>query len=381
MVGGNMLKLIRRVMLNRIEEKGRASGAPIVNFPERTISIEGEDVYVGQKQLEWLFFVSAFYLALPPYTYGVVVYPDGTSHNTPGGLQKVPPGVYGIHYVDKHERTDTSEPVSEMTIDGEKLTLQVILRYCVVNPEHVLSIARPVETLMEHVEADVAQYIRTHDHSEIADSADNSNSRLFSFFSERHKRRIPLSDAISITGIELKEFRGDKEFVEMRRRERTDERQIQSEKKLEELQQELNRIKSQHKVENEKHLADLDTMNAHHQKEIQDIQYVVKMREIELDGKSKHLQRREEEFRKAIDAISSSFSSGYPTNPNVIATMAELVAALKEGVGNEQAPSPETSPTEDKSPARKNHTVPSASPSDKVEKLTNTLLNLLKPKK
>jgi len=374
---------IYQAILSGVEERGLAEGAPMVTFPEREVSVEGEDIYVGRKWLEWLFFVNAFYLALPPHTYGVVVSPDGKAENKRGGLYKdLAPGVYSIHYVDKHERTTASEPVSEMTTDGEKLTLQVILRYYVTDPVLVLSIANPVGTLMEHVEADVAQYIRTHDHSEIADSADNSDSRLFSFFSERHNKRKPLSEAISIMGIELKEFKGDREYVEMRRKARMDERQNQIEKQQAEYQQELSRLKAQHKLENEKHLAELDTMNAHHQKEIQDIEYQVKVREIELDDKSKHLQRRENEFIKAIDAISNSFSSGYPLNATVIKTMTDLVAALKEEVGSEAKSMAERTAGENKlaNGDGRSTTSPTA-PIDKVDQLTNTLLNLLKPKR
>lgn len=386
---------LHRVILDKITERGQIEGAPIVNFLDRKISVEGEDMYVGQGWLEWLFWIGGFYLALPPNTYGVVVFPDGTSHELRGGLHEVPAGVYQVCYVDRHERTDTSAPVSEMTTDGEKLTLQVILRYHIDNPVLALSIARPVETLMEHIETDVAQYIRTHDHGDIADSSDKPDSKLFAFFSERHNRRKPLSDAISITGVELKDFTGDREYVEMRRKARMDERQNQIERQQAEYQQELNRLKALHKADNERlaaehtasqekkateHKVEIEKMEARHQKEKQEILLQVQLQEIDLDNKRKHLQRRENEFFKAIEAISAATTtSGYPTNPNVIKVMTDLVAALKEGVGSEQAPAVESSSAENKPSAVA--TASASAPTDKVEKLTNTLLNLLKPKK
>ncbi|MBI5955168.1 MAG: hypothetical protein HY865_26220 [Chloroflexi bacterium] len=386
-----MLESIRRMILNRIEEKGRAEGAPIVNFPERTISVEGEDIYVGQGWVEWFLLVSGFYLALPPNTYGVVVYPDGKVRKLPGGMYEAPAGVYRIHYVDNHERTDVSEPVSELTTDGEKLTLKIIVRYRVIEPILALEIANPVETMMVHIETDVAQYIRTHDHSDIADSSEKGGRKIFNFFSERHNSRVPLSKAISILGVELKEFAGDKEYVEMRRQVRKDERQIQAGKRLEELQQEFDQLKAMNKAENERlaaehvaklakaeaeHKAEKEKIEANHEKAMQDILHDVNLRKIKLDNKGKHLQRREEEFLKAIDAISKSFSSGYPTNPNVIKTMTDLVAALKEGVDSDDA-------EENMSETSNRPTKPRVSPepTDKVEKLTNTLLNLLDPKK
>jgi hypothetical protein len=367
----------RRAILDSIKEKGKVEGAPTVNFLEKTISVEGDDIYVEHGALGWIFMTAGFYLALPPHTYGVVVDPDGTARNLPGGLHEVPAGVYKLYYVDDHERTDISAPVSEMTTDGEKLTLQVILRYHVTDPVLALRIAQPVETLMEHIETDVAQYIRTHDHGDIADSADKHDNKLFSFFSERHNRRKPLSDAIAITGIELKDFTGDKEYVEMRRKARMNERQNQIERQQAEYQQELNRLKAQHKADNEKaaaeHKAEIEKIEARHEKEKQEILHQVHLLEIELADKRQHLQRRENEFTKAIEAISAATSSiNFPLNSSIVETMSELVAALKEEVDNGSGTA-----------ARVNRiTRPTAQAgTDKVEKLTNTLLNLLNPKR
>ncbi|MCA2002105.1 MAG: hypothetical protein LDL51_09590, partial [Chloroflexi bacterium] len=65
------------IILNLIEERGRAQGAPIVEFPEREIFVEGDDFKVGLKWYELLFSVSGFFLSLPPNAYGVVIHPDG----------------------------------------------------------------------------------------------------------------------------------------------------------------------------------------------------------------------------------------------------------------------------------------------------------------
>jgi DNA repair exonuclease SbcCD ATPase subunit len=229
----------------------------------------------------------------------------------------------------------------------------------------------------------VAQYIRTHDHGDIADSADRNDNKLFSFFFERHNRRKPLSDAIAITGIELKDFTGDREYVEMRRKARMDERQNQIERQQAEYQQELNRLKALHKADNERmeaehqanmqtrateHKVEIETMEARHEKEKQDILKHVKELEIELNNKRQHLQRRENEFSKAIEAISAATSSAnLPLNSDTVKTMTELLAALKEEVDNNAS--------------SKQNRITRPTGADKVEKLTNTLLNLLNPKK
>jgi hypothetical protein len=400
MFGGNMCQaFLRRVILSRIEERGRAEGAPIVSFPEREISVAGEDVYVGQGWIEWLLMISGFYLALPPNTYGVVVYPDGTARNLQGGMYEVPAGAYRINYIDRHERTDVSEPVSEITTDGEKLTLKIIVRYRVNDPVLALGIDRPIETMMEHLETDVAQYIRTHDHSEIADSADRRDSRLFTFFSERHNRRTPLSQAIHILGVELKEFSGDREFVEMRRKVRADERQTQLIRQQEEHQQEINRLKAQFKSENDRvtaalsadlnrqaaqQRAEIETIEAKYKREKEEILRQVYLQEIEMENNRKRQDQQFDKIAKAFDAVSQAVSGGYLVNPNALNTVLELVQTLKEEIRSGEI-SPPASPAEKNTPETGTPHVasPSSPPpgNDKVEKLTNTLLSLLKPKK
>lgn len=386
--------LLRRLILNSIEEKGRIKGAPKINFLEKKISVEGEDMVVGQEWLQYWSLISGFYLNLPSDVFGVVIHPDGTSHNMKGGIHEAPSGLYKLQYVDGHERFDFSAPVSEMTTDGEKLTLRVILRYRVINPVLALSIARPVETFLEHIETDIAQYIRTHDHSDIADSADNlEDSKLFSFFSERHERRDPLSRAFSITGIELKDFKGDMEFVEMRRKARKDERQNKIEKDQAEYQQELNRLRAQYKADNEKsiaahtadlekkaaeHRAEIEKREAEHKKEKDEILQEVREREIKLDNKRKRLEMRGKDFSQIMDAFSKAFSSGLPVNPNAMKYITDLFAAYKEEMESETESS---APSAEQKPSANENREASARVGDKAEKIKNTILDLLDPKK
>ncbi len=399
---------LRGFILGRIEERGRHQGAPTVTFSERKISSPGEDIYVANGLLRILVrlitlrlitLTSGFYLALPPNAFGVVIFPNGTSHNMEGGVHEAPPGLYKLQYVDRHERLDFSSPISEMTTDGEKLTLTVILRYRVVDPLVALRIERPVETLIEHVEADVAQYIRTHNHDDIADGSENQlEGKLLSFFIQRHNHRFPLSRAFLITGIELKDFTGDNEYLQMRRKASMDERKNKIELVQATYQQELGLLKAQYKAENEKsmaehtaelakkateHRAETEKMEARHEKEKQEILRQVHLYEIELDNKRKHLQMRGNEFSQIIEAISRSFSSGIPMNPNVMKNITDLLAAYKEEIDREAQ---SVLSVEQKPPANEGPITPPppASPpdgSDKVEKLKNTLLNLLNPKK
>ena len=210
--------LFRMFVLRKIEERGRDAGLPKVAFSSRKISTAGEDIYVANNLLNWLTNTSGFFLALPSNTFGVVIYPDGTSRNLEGGTYEAPPGTYSLQYVDKQERLDFTSPITELTSDGEQITVKVLFRYRVVNPLVALQIANPVETLIEQIEADVAQYIRMHDHTNIFSGFNNQNEiNLLEFFIQRHKQRFLFSKAFAITGIELKDFAGDAEYVRLRR--------------------------------------------------------------------------------------------------------------------------------------------------------------------
>jgi len=91
------------------------------------------------------------------------------------------------------------------------------------------------------------------------------------------------------------------------------------------------------------------------------------------------LEMRGQEFSQVIDAISRAFSSGIPLNPNVMKYINDLFAAYKEEMDSETQLTPskgKKTPTGDISSQSETSPV-----SDRVEKLKNTLLNLLNPKK
>lgn len=397
-----MTQLFRRLALAIITARGRRYGAPTVIFPDRTISVSGGDIYVKTGIIRWLIRLltetSGFYLTLPPNVFGLVIFPDGTSHNMAGGLHEVPPGLYKLQYVDGHERLEFLSPISEMSTDGEKVTLKVVIRYRVIDPITALRINRPVETLIEHVETDVAQYIRTHNHTDLADSSEEGQEgRLRSFFVQRHGQRFPLSRAFMITGIEIKEFSGDEELLDIRRRADIESRKSQIEKEQARLQQELIVLRNQYKAETEKMIsvhtaelakkgaeyrAEIENIEARHVKEKQEILHKTELMKIDLENKRTQLQRDEEEVTKLIEMFARQFSSGVPVNPAAMKTMADLLTAYKEKMDNElfSSPSKSDSSTSEDLAARSSAT--STTSSDiKVKNLTNTLLNLLNPKK
>lgn len=388
---------LRKLILTSIEERGRAEGAPTVVFTERDISVEGDEIKAGLKRYEWWLALSWFYLALPHNAYGVVVHPNGRLENMLGGMHEAPAGLYRIFYVDKQERSALSLPVSEITTDGEKLTLKIIVRYHVQDPVVALGITNPVDTMMEHIETDVAQYIRTHHHTEIADAADTRDSRLLSFFTERHTRRDPLSRALGILGVELKEFMGDKEFVDMRRRERTESRQAELTRLEEEQQQEISRIKAQFKADSDRWSASLaaelsrqaaeqkaqiETLEARYRREKEEILRQVYEQEIELKEKGQRWDRLNARYIKAFEAITQAVAGGFMTNPAAAPVVGQLLEALNKELRGGEPLAPAAGAADDGQAAGKQAApTPESGGQSDVDKLTKTLLDLLNPKK
>jgi hypothetical protein len=388
---------LRQIILSRIEERGRAEGAPTVTFTEKEIFAEGDEMNIGRGWTQWYFLISGFYLALPHNAYGVVVHPNGRLENMQGGLHEAPAGLYRVFYVDKQERSAVSSPVSEITTDGEKLTLKIIVRYHVQDPVVALGITNPVDTMMEHIETDVAQYIRTHHHTEIADAADTRDSRLLSFFTDRHTRRDPLAKAIEILGVELKEFMGDKEFVDMRRRERTESRQAELTRLEEEQQQEISRIKAQFKADSDRWSASLtaelnrqaaeqkaqiETLEARYRREKEEILRQVYEQEIELKERGQRWDRLNARYIKAFEAISQAVTGGFMTNPAAAPVVEKLLDALNKELRGGEPPAPAAGAADDGQAAGKQAApTPEAGGQSEVDKLTKTLLDLLKPKK
>jgi hypothetical protein len=182
--------------------------------------------------------------------------------------------------------------------------------------------------------------------------------------------------------------------VELRRKVRMSEQQSQLDRQQAQYQQELNRLKAQHKVENEKvaaeHAADLEKtaaehkaekekIEARHQKEMQDILMQVQLREIDLDNKRGYLHTQTANFAQVIEAITQAFSSGIPMNSSVIKNINDLFAAYKEDM--DKVMQFDSSAQQKPQTDGKSAPPPPPTGSDKVEKLTKTLLNLLKPRK
>jgi len=365
---------IRRLFLRAIENQGRALGTPPIRFDNRKIIAPGPDQDVPNGLVYFLTDASGFYLSLPPNTVAIIINPDGSYEaKSTGGLQEVRPGLYKILYVDMHDRADSTQPVSEIALDGESLTLRVLFRYRVVDPILAMGIERPIETLIEHLQTDLAQYIRTHNHNDIADRGNSQEAgKILQFFAQRHATRNRLSRAISIEGIELKEFTGDSEYVSMRRNTLTQQRQTQVEMDLLDRKNEIEKLKAEQKLEIERLTA---KATAETTKLRNEILRETQKQDILLENMRSQTQRRHELLVKAVDAVGQAVEhSSYSRNPSEIKTaINNLLEAIKENSPAVEQPEP----------SKVGGAAPRTPPASnqKIEDLTNTLLDLLKPKK
>ncbi|MDD2923338.1 MAG: hypothetical protein PHQ36_13725 [Anaerolineales bacterium] len=355
-----MFGFLRQYILNRIEENGRSTGAPAVEFGGKKISVAGENLYAGEDWQQRLFGASAFYLSLPPNAYGVVIFPDGRSENMEGGLKTAPPGLYRVEFVDRHDRLVSTAPVSEMARDGEKLTLKVIVRYRIIEPIIALQIENPIETLVEHLQTDLAQYIRTHDHNDIADSPDlNGIGKILSFFSQRHYGRSPISQAIDLIGVELKEFMGDKDWVEMRRNDNIQRRQTEIERESLQRQKEIDQLKADAEKLRAEHKAKVDAIVAKAGAEKEELKSRILHESQIRDAQIESLRKKDQRQQEILIEMMKAFSQ---VNPAEMKSTIDRVIASREAQ-NRVIPSSFTAHTKE---------------DEEFKNLTDTMLDLLK---
>ena len=274
-----MFAFLHNWMLQRIKKNSQKIQPPSsIGFDKKNLVVDGGYFSIGGNWFLQALNATGFFLSLPPNVYAVVIYPDGSMHEMQAGLHAVPPGLYGLKYVSGQEHFLVTPPISEMTLDGEKLTLKLLIQYHVNNPVSILQIENPIPALTAYIETDIAAYIRAHDHDQIAESTNtNGNSGMFSFFNKRHLKRPPLSDTITITGIELQEITGDTAYVDMRRKQRLEQKQESIDREEEERQMELKRLAAQHQALVEKmkaeHKAEIDKLLAKTNNDSSEVSY------------------------------------------------------------------------------------------------------------
>lgn len=349
---------------------GRLVGAPTVRFEKKQIMMEVGELRVGWF---WRFLtgMSGFFLPLPANTWGIVVHPDGNQECPSGGFYQAAPGLYQILYVDQHQHHEYTQRVSEVTTDGEKLTLSMLVHYRIANPLVARQIDCPVETLMANIETDLAQYIRTHAHNEIAESSDlRERGRIHQFFHERHLGRNLLSRAFRIDSVEIKDFTGDAEYYTMRREHSLQQRRAEIAAEQREREREIERINTSHDLELQRQKTESQAQIKKLEARILDD---IKTREIELN----HLRLKDErQYKLLVDLLAAmkeviehaAYTRGVDLK-SIVDQLRETIMSVMPLITNEKA--------EERVEVESD--LPPLSPAEqKIKNLTNTLRNLLK---
>jgi hypothetical protein len=309
-------------------------------------------------------FSQATFVNLHPTHFGVAIAPDGRMINLKGGYNSLPPGYYNIHYVDKQNRVNYIPRTEDVTLDGFKVAMELVISYRVIDPIKALEVQNPIDTLLRFIQANLKEFIRSHKYEQILGDIDGrkiEDDQVIIFIKERHIDRSPLAKLFYIVDVVVKERIGDPKVIEMREKYQISQKQLDNQKSLQTMNQEL-----------EKKIADQDALikqiKANSAATQQSIIQQMEMQKIELEKARAEFKYRQEIGGKAVDAIVQTLSNQtYPPDSAEYDVIRELLSELsaptfQNGEGTKGSKAPKGS-------------VNTSNP-ERISELTNKLLNL-----
>ena len=340
-----------------LEWRGKDKAAPQYKFQDNEIVSPPYFRKVSR-------FSQATFVNLHPTHFAVAISPDGRMINLKGGYNQLSPGYYNIHYVDKQNRVNHIPRTAETTLDGFQVAMELVVSYRVIDPIKALEVQSPVDTLLRLVQANLKEFIRSHKYEQIAGDLEGhkiDNDQVAVYIKEQHFDRSPLAKVFYILDVVVKERIGDPKVIEMREKYQISQKQLDNQKALQTLNQDL-----------EKKVADQDALikqiKANSAATQQNIIQQMEMQKIELETARADLKYRQEIGTKAVDAIVQTLSNQtYPPDSAEYDVIRELLEELspstlqngeatkngRSGKGTAKAPNPE-----------------------KISELTNKLLDL-----
>lgn len=340
---------------------GKYKAAPQYKFQENEIVSPPYFRKVGR-------FSQATFVNLHPTHFAVAISPDGRIINLKGGYNLLSPGYYNIHYVDKQNRIHPIPRTAETTLDGFQVAMELVVSYRVIDPVRALEVQNPVESLLRLVQANLKEFIRSHKYEEIVGDLDGhkiDNDQVAVFIKEQHFDRSPLAKVFYILDVVVKERIGDPKVIEMREKYQISQKQLDNQKALQTLNQEL-----------EKKVADQDALikqiKANSAVAQQNTIQQVEMQKIELEKARADFKYRQENWGKAVNAIVQTLSNQtYPPDSAEYEVIKELLEELRAATGqNGEA-----------AKGGKGPAGPAKTPNpERINELTNTLLNWRKSK-
>lgn len=345
-----------------LEWRGRSQTAQRYLFQANEILTEGSAFKVS-------FWKNGVYINLHPTHYAVVVGPDGRLMNLRGGYNRLAPGRYLLHYVDKQNRVGVVPLTAETTFDGSQVSLELIITYRVIDPIKALEVQNAVDTLLAFIKSDLKEFIRSHRYDEIVGDLNGrkiENARIANYIKDQHASRHQMSRLFFLADIVIEEKIGDRKVTEIRENFQIQQRQNFAESELLKQNQELER-----KVTDQQAL--INRLKAEAEANEQKIRQAIEIQKIELETARTELYNRQAKWAKAMEAISQALSSQvYPLDAHAFEIIHDLLKAM--GTAPEQG---SASGQENRSG---NGSMRAGNP-EQVDELTNTLLSWLARKR
>lgn len=338
-----------------LEQQGRKRSA--LRYPFRDDEIVSQAYLMRVSAL-----FNAYYLNLHPSHYAIAITPAGRLINVRGGYNALLPGRYLLHYVDKQQRVSVVPRVTETTLDGARVSLEVVVTYQVADPFLALEVQQPVETFFVFIQSDLREFIRTHKYDEIVgDTVGHAvdTGLVSQYIKDQHRTRLQISQLFKIVEVVVEEKTGDPKLTEIRGNFEVRQRQGVADSQLLKEKKELEQKLAWQEAE-------IKRINAKAEATEQEIRQKMELQSIELEKARAELDFRQKKMMRAMDAIGQAFSApAYPWDPREAEIIKELLAELRgtqngAGNGREQGKSPNT---------------------DRLDSLTNTLLNWLDRKR
>ena len=346
-----------------LESRGRSQSALRYPFPDNEIVSQAYLMNVSP----WF---NGYYLNLHPSQYGLAITPDGKVINVKGGYNALLPGRYILHYVDKQNRVSVIPRISETTIDGAKVSLEVVITYRVIDPFLALEVQQPVSTFVVFIQSDLKEFVRTHKYDEIVGDSNGhtiENGSVVRYIKEQHAGRKDMSRLFYIAEVVVEDKTGDPKLTEIRGNFQVKQKQNVAESELLKQNQDLER-----KVAAQD--AEIKKIKARSEAAQQEILQQMELQNIELERERAELRFRQEKMMRAMDAIAQAFSTPtYPRDPREVEIIRELLGALGSSSGSkiESAAVPE----------HPGLGAAKSSNAEKIDSLTNTLLSWLDRKR
>ena len=305
------------------------------------------------------------YLNLHPTHYAVAITPDGRIMNLKGGYNKLPPGRYMIHVVDKQNRVAVIPRTGETTSDGTQIALELVITYRVIDPIKALEVQQAVETLLRFIQSDLKEFIRSHKYDEIMGDLDGrklGDELVSRYIKDQHANRHQMSKLFLIADIVVKEKVGDPKVIELREKYQIQQREFTVKSEVQRQTQELEQKLATQEATIKQMKADADAR-------LQEVTKKMELQKIELENARSEFQFRQDNWKLAVDAIAQTLSNQtYPLDAQVFGVIRDLLVELG-------ASSPRATETEPGQGAQAPNDSTKKPNPEKINELTKVLLN------